>query len=249
MCIIVYKPKSKNISKKILKNCWESNPDSAGFMFASGGILQIHKGFMEFKDFNKDFRECERQFNENYVLHFRIATDGGISKDNSHPFYINDSIGFAHNGILSCMNTPKASTKSDTALFCELVLQKLPANFLELKEYHILLESTADSENSKFTFLTNEGLCYIFAEEEGVWDKGIWYSNDGFKDDYGCVWKPYKGWKYSRGAVNLADGYVECVWCGDYIPENESCNSQYEPCCEACAAELESEFYGYKHLV
>ena len=55
MCILVIKPKGKEMpSKKILRNCWENNPDGAGMMYVKDGHVVIDKGYMEFSDFWKE---------------------------------------------------------------------------------------------------------------------------------------------------------------------------------------------------
>jgi len=239
MCVIVYKPKKAVITKRILKQCWDANPDSTGFMFAVDGDLTIQKGYTVFKTFYKDYRKQENLHNENFVLHFRIATHGKINKVNCHPFVVNKNVGFVHNGILHCVDATK--DKSDTFVFCEQVLRKLPSNFLNRKEYKVLLESVCKAESSKFVFLTNKGIAHIFNESTGVWNGGCWFSNICFKDNYELD----KNWRYepiSNYTHNIADDYVECVWCGDYFPANEVADF-CEPCCKTCQTELEQDKY------
>ena len=44
MCIIIEKPKyAKTPSRKVLKNCWDNNPDGAGYMYNAGGKVYIYK--------------------------------------------------------------------------------------------------------------------------------------------------------------------------------------------------------------
>jgi len=234
MCVIVYKPKKANVTKKILRQCWDENPDSGGFMFANNGGLVIHKGFTSFKPFYKDFRKHEQLYNENFVLHFRIATHGRIDKANCHPFVVNKNIGFAHNGIINCVKATKE--KSDTSIFCEQVLQKLPSNFLNRPEYRILLDAVCKAESSKFVFLTNKGIGHIFNEVAGTWTGGCWFSNTNFaRDSKPMENKWYK--KYSLVHI-MGDDYAECVWCGDYFLKDEHLS-----CCNTCREELEQDKY------
>ena len=57
MCIAILKKNGHEISKQTLKNCFDSNPDGAGFMFADNGSLFIHKGFMNFDTFYKSYKK------------------------------------------------------------------------------------------------------------------------------------------------------------------------------------------------
>ena len=41
MCIAIYKPKDKVLSLTTLKECYTSNPDGAGFMYAENKKLHI----------------------------------------------------------------------------------------------------------------------------------------------------------------------------------------------------------------
>lgn len=235
MCVIIYKPKKATLTKKTLKKCWQSNPDSGGFMFSHNGILRIEKGFTAFRIMYQKFRECERRYNENFVLHFRIATHGKINKDNSHPFFVDNKIGFAHNGILDCV--AKHKDKSDTMIFNENVLQKLPINFLTETPYQIMLESVAKQQRSKFAFLTNRGVCHIFNESAGEWKNGSWFSNMlwDYSADFGFSSYTKKSYKYDYTKYTT-EIQSECVWCGCYIPD---CNME-EPICDKCIAELET---------
>jgi len=235
MCIIAYKPKGSSIRKRTIKNCWQANPDSGGFMFAYDNKLNIIKGFTSFRSFYRNFRLCERRYDVGFVLHFRIATHGKINKENCHPFFVNKDLGFAHNGIFQCV--PENKNKSDTRIFCETVLQKLPKDFLIKKEYHILLESVAKEQNSKIAFLTNKGTCYIFNESAGEWSNGCWYSNDGF-----MRWESVESWGFPASAKSK-NYVVECVWCGDYFPSN--LYQEDEPICERCREELAKERINY----
>ena len=45
MCIAIYKPADKILSQETLNECYDSNPDGAGFMYAQDKKLHIEKGF------------------------------------------------------------------------------------------------------------------------------------------------------------------------------------------------------------
>ena len=94
MCVAIYKPVGvKTPSLETLFQCWEANPDGAGFALPIPDnekyAFHIRKGFMTWEDFVRAFEkfnlaDCESDL----LIHFRIATHGGISPGNTHPFPI-----------------------------------------------------------------------------------------------------------------------------------------------------------------
>ena len=51
MCIAIYKPSDKILSQETLNECYDSNPDGAGFMYAQDKKLHIEKGFFSYDSF------------------------------------------------------------------------------------------------------------------------------------------------------------------------------------------------------
>jgi len=239
MCVIIYKPKKAYITRETLSECWDENPDGGGFMYSKNNVLQVHKGFMSFRKFYKQYRKCENDNDSNFVIHFRIATSGLIDSNNSHPFYVNKSLGFVHNGILNCVDVPEKSNRSDTAIFNETVLKKLPKTFLKQKAYHIMLESIARQQCSKFAFMDNKGTCYIFNECAGVWQDGIWFSNQRHKWD--SVF-PSKKTEKTTTVIIENEKWIECYCCGDFYPVSECVGFGNDLICSVCANECEKDY-------
>lgn len=175
MCIAIFKPQGKIIDKERLKNCWDSNDDGAGFMYAENGVLYVKKGFMRFDDFYEEYVQHE---NNSVVLHFRIATAGGVNPENTHPFQVNDNLAFVHNGVIR--EVPDVKGLSDTAVFNKEILQTLPPDFLESDAMRKLIVSFIGM-TSKLIFLDNLGRGFIFNPQLGEMSDGVWYSNDTYK--------------------------------------------------------------------
>ena len=209
MCIVILKDKDGQVSKKDLKQSFDNNPDGAGYLFAKNNNLTIKKGFFIFNDFWESFSRDMIQFNNPIsIIHFRIKTHGATNKMNCHPFLINDSIGFAHNGIINFVDDHKK--KSDTLMFRNDILNNLPNGFMFNKA---IMELIAESiGTSKLVFLDKENNFRIVNESLGHWDKSslVWYSNNSYCDyhynsygnsymyGYGNVYKDY-------GALNLTN--------------------------------------------
>jgi len=177
MCIAIYKPSNKKINKDILKRCYDSNPDGAGFMYAQDKELKIQKGFFEFDKFYQAYKEHQTK---KCVIHFRIKTHGKIDETNCHPFNINPSLGFVHNGIISGFGN---DTHSDTIQFNENVLQKLVSKWGNLALFQDPIIDLIEGRigYSKLVMLDRHGNHKIFNEEKGHWDNGVWYSNTSYK--------------------------------------------------------------------
>ena len=190
MCIAIVKPKGiKNLTKKQLKVCWENNPDGAGFMYNDGVRVTGIKGFMTFEDFWSAYSVADKEMNlknKDVVIHFRIATHGGISPECTHPFPVTDNIedmrkhvfvskaGFAHNGILSGWGNNKEKI-SDTMDYCAHVIAKI--KYLEIQDE--LIHQLAKMSYSRFALLFPDK--FIIG---GNWVKhdNIYYSNDTYKE-------------------------------------------------------------------
>lgn len=177
MCIAIFKPPGRMIPEEHLEESWRFNDDGGGYMFAEDQVLKMHYGFKSFKSWLRSYRKNVR-VSSPAVLHFRIATHGGISQLNCHPHRINPTLGVAHNGILSNVSIPDEKW-SDTVAFVRTILKKMPENFYKNDQYCSLLEEAIGTGN-KLVFLDNTGYYRIINMKAGVWDNGCWYSNRSY---------------------------------------------------------------------
>lgn len=177
MCIAIYKPEGKIIPYATLKECYDANPDGAGFMYAEDKQLHIQKGFFTLQDFYKEYVKHQ---DKKAVLHFRIKTHGKIDTTNCHPFAVNNALGFVHNGIISGFGD---SDHSDTIGFNHGVLQPLVNKWGNLALFQDPMKDLIESRigYSKLIFLDRHGNHNILNEAKGIWDDGIWYSNNSYK--------------------------------------------------------------------
>ena len=194
MCVIIYVPKGACIGRKKLKQCWEANPHGAGMMYPVDGNLIIKKGLMTFESVMEEYIQIRGKVD--VVLHFRIATHGTISPENTHPFEVLPGLGVAHNGIIE--GIPREENESDTAAFAKL-LKGLPDGWLETPGIMALVDIIANHGN-KLAFMRADGFLHFIGA--GVKEHGCWFSNDH--------WKPRRatmGWLndwWSNGTSNGA---------------------------------------------
>jgi hypothetical protein len=185
MCIAIYKPKNITISKETLAECFKSNQDGAGFMYVENKELKIFKGFFTFDEFYEAYKPHELK---QAVIHFRIKTHGAILTENCHPFNINQSLGFVHNGIISGFGSADAS---DTRDFNAKILQPIVAKYGNMSLFQPALQQLIEARigYSKLIFLDRHGNHHIFNELKGEWSDGVWYSNSSYKP-YVPTYKP-----------------------------------------------------------
>ena len=115
MCVVIAKPSGSKLDLTTLHKCWNSNNQGAGVAWCDRGKIYIEKGFMEWDSF-KGFWESRDWTKIPAIVHFRIATHGGINEENTHPFWVfPNQLAFAHNGMMDF--TKEFTAISDTQVF------------------------------------------------------------------------------------------------------------------------------------
>lgn len=189
MCIAVLKPRGIDmLTKEQMEICWENNPDGAGFAYNDGEKVYAHKGFMKFDDFYKKLMEVAGNIDlkeHDVLLHFRIATHGGINQECTHPFPVTNNIeemkylnftcpvAFAHNGILTGYGSTKDGY-SDTMEYNAKVISQIK----HLKEQDKLIDALAYDNNSRFVLLFKD---YYILGGDWVEKDGVAYSNTTYQ--------------------------------------------------------------------
>ena len=207
MCIAIYLPEFKEISEETLKICNDANPDGFGFAFFNDkNELVLNKEVDEKKILRKIkvFPLVRKNFiHRPFLIHFRIATHGKISQRCCHPFKVDNDLVFCHNGVLPhSYGTTKDSKSSDTMMFNKNILQRI-----EKKDINKMMEGNNQilkdllegyiGDRNKVILLDSMDNVQILNEKVGIWDKGIWFSNDSYKKrkpifnygSYGGYWQ------------------------------------------------------------
>ena len=196
MCIIAVKPASKPMpSDSVLSTMWKRNSDGAGFMYAHNGKVYIRKGFMHFAKYQRALEQIPQ--NVPAVLHFRIATHGGISPGMCHPFPLTDNIkrlkatnqtarvGIAHNGIIPIL--PRKGL-SDTAEYIASQLVPLSKALPQWYRNPHALDMVEKGIQSRMVVLAGTGELVTIGKG-WIDDGGIKYSNTSYMqmqwDDWG----------------------------------------------------------------
>lgn len=191
MCVILYKPKKIDIPKKdILKTCYTYNRDGVGYTFTNKHNVIIKKGYKDFNIFYNELLKDYKKYNlkeHNLIIHFRIGTSGGLTKEKTQPFKITNNIkelnklyiknkksSIVHNGVFS--DFTYNSNNSDTQNYIKDFLHPLLKSDIKNKTA-IINDSIGTSKLAILTKNDNVKLYGDFIEY-----KGVYYSNNSFNN-------------------------------------------------------------------
>ena len=189
MCIAIIMPKgAQRPDRFLLQQCHSRNPDGAGLAYTVAGSDKVYyrKGFMDFNAFWDAYsRECFGNEVGTVVVHFRLASVGGLSPEFTHPFPVSpvfsdlyslrgettDPVLF-HNGTVHHMGIPGGMSDS----------QELARRLAQGKEI-----SPEDLGYSRVVVLHGNGTYNLAGQWVTQGDPahpdspGCLYSNDGYK--------------------------------------------------------------------
>ena len=238
MCIIAVIPAGRPLpAKETFEICWAKNPDGGGFSFSANGGPCIQKGYFEFEKMYADlvFYHAAYGAATDFIIHFRISTSGGVTAENTHPFFIPKSnVALAHNGILA-IKPPKFSGLNDTRYFIDLYLSGLAKNWFADSCIYRMVDSLIGF-NNKFAVLDESGKATLFNRAAWIEDNGIFYSNDGYKkfNAFGFANNFFYS-KFYKPAKRRSSGF--CLICDQPLRKKDI--KAGENICRKC---LENEF-------
>lgn len=214
MCVIAYKPRNVAFpEERILQNCFENNPDGAGFMYPQGGKVHIRKGFETYKAFKAALDRVVKVTGDKipFVMHFRIATQG-FETGMTHPFPLTQSlqamkklrskanIGIAHNGVLFTSDGSK--DYSDTMKFIADYLTNIIRNYSWHKDERTVKLIENLIVGSRFAIMDKNGFVKLLGK---TWtedkDTKCWFSNNSYS------YKKYTYTFWNGGLYDYDDYY------------------------------------------
>lgn len=178
MCIAILN-KTGIISKDAFKNSWENNYDGAGFAYSDGNKIFVHKDNKGYESFYKTYAKHRKKFpQQTFLVHFRISTHGTVTKDNLHPFVINDNVALIHNGMVDLKGHDRMDKRSDTRFLCEEILSHMPDGWHMSTGVHRMIGEFGGG--SKFVMLDIDNNHSFVNENLGHWFEDNWYSNKSY---------------------------------------------------------------------
>lgn len=193
MCIIMFQPASseQDIPFNYFKAAQEKNNDGHGLMYVRNNVLVVKTQMGNIDKFYEKYLAA-RGLNTPIGIHFRIGTSGARNLSNCHPFYLNPTTAFMHNGVIG----RGANGKSDTRIFAENLLRQLPENWMNNSAICQLLADHIDS--NKMVFLNNKKQSVILNESLGHWTDKVWYSNSSYRTYPIVDHRSSKTWEYDN---------------------------------------------------
>ena len=169
MCVIIYKDKKTTLEFETVRFAYDTNPDGVGVAINDGDTWTIKKYMYPSRQQLKTL--CNNLKDKEAILHFRIATSGGINLDNCQPFLFDDDRQVLfHNGVIYSLNGI-SSYKSDTRLLIN-ILEK------EKEDINNILFNISEKSNNKFVLLDDNNDVQFFGEFKNY--KGLLCSNLNF---------------------------------------------------------------------
>lgn len=213
MCVICIKEMGKKFpTKKNIQNCVDSNPDGFAMMWNEDGKVKTYKTLVK-KDFMKFYERFIKEHDHkttSLVIHARIKTHGSLRIENCHCWTaLDDSIGFAHNGILSITNRGDL-TDSET-YFRDIFVPVFSGNSYNWD----VAEKTIDAiiGTSKFAFLEGDGTIRHYGHY--IKHNNNLYSNSSYED------RVYYTSKNSKIGYSYSGKWSSGKWSAEYYAKKD----------------------------
>jgi hypothetical protein len=99
MCVIGVSPLGEKVSRDVFERMWRSNDDGFGMMYRARGGVGVVKGLHD----EEEAWEVYSQLPEGvpHVLHFRLATHGGVRPELTHPFVVSEESPLIERGVVA----------------------------------------------------------------------------------------------------------------------------------------------------
>ena len=184
MCLIIACPPGKTPDLDVIIDATIENPDGSGWcMRVNGGMESVRSAHSVDHVIGSFWQARERWPNTWAVWHSRLATQGHLVDENTHPFQVTGKPWMlVHNGIMPLSDGPRTGGmygRSDSRIFAEDHISEY--EWTELHKDKAELEGWLGS--NKVVILSERrekyGPCLILNADLGVWDQvdGCWYSH------------------------------------------------------------------------
>ena len=184
MCLITFLPAGVQPDPTRLHTGAQYNSDGHGFAIVTGDDLIVEKG-LDGETLVAAFTRARRNHPDGPALfHSRLRTHGPIDVDNCHPFAVGGDrrTMIAHNGILPrAVHPRRGDPRSDTRILAEDHLPRLGS--AHLRRTRLRLERWMGPNNLMVLLTVDRRYrqqAHLFNESRGIWDEGVWYSNDSY---------------------------------------------------------------------
>lgn len=225
MCLIFLKPKTaKNyLTYDRFCNALENNPHSIGIVYKDiDGKVKIERFVNPEKGKEQIYNIIKDK--EEYAIHFRFATHGGVNLANCHPFIVNKDLCLMHNGVMSDfgkIDDKKSDTCNFTECFLRPYIEQEGIGVIKDKDFIADVGKVIGSYN-KILLIDKDFNWAIINESSGVWKEGCWLSNSYSTESSRNYYTSYNySNQYGNGGYNYNSDYKNYYnyyddWYDDY---------------------------------
>ncbi len=181
MCIMLTKPANVELNYDAIEECHWRNNDGCGYTAAlpNGMLVTFRSSEIRFQEFWRKLKEHNKH---PMLIHFRAATSGGVTHENTHPFLLGKGdYAMAHNGVINCT---RQEGESDTRAFIRLAIDPYIGaypNIIERPKWQEYAQNAIGKHNNKLAFIRKDGQFFYINKNLGVEEYGCWWSNRNFK--------------------------------------------------------------------
>jgi len=97
MCVIMVSPVGEKVAREVFQRMWDTNDDGFGMMYRSRCGVAIVKGFLSMEEAWEQYAMLPEGVP--HVLHFRLATHGGVKPELTHPFVVHEESPIVQAGL------------------------------------------------------------------------------------------------------------------------------------------------------
>lgn len=227
MCLLTFFPAGRMPDVHRLHTGSIINEDGHGYAIVAGDRLIVGKN-LDAADLINEFAEVRAEYLDGPAMfHSRFSTHGKTNVENCHPFHVGGDplTVMAHNGVLpNNVHPGKKDNRSDTRIAAEDFIPSLGHLNWRKTRQRVTRWMTPFNKIVVLTVNPNYGAnAYILNEKAGVWDEGIWYSNDGYlPSKYTYTYVGGTGWPVRE---EEDDGGWPYEW-----THCEDCGESYDNC-------------------
>lgn len=183
MCLIIHKPKEVRINLDLLHSASQYNPHGYGVMALTGPqkISIFRYPSTHFEGLRRAYLQVEKY---ECVIHLRLRTLGNITRTNTHPFRVTDSIYMAHNGTLNnihCRLPGRSDSWHIANDYLTPLLQHTP-KILHNEAFQNHLAAKIGPDNRLVFMDAQQRKTIIINQALGVEYQGLWLSNTRWID-------------------------------------------------------------------
>jgi len=208
MCVIAVSPVGEKVSQEVFARMWRANDDGFGMMYRTREGVAIVKGLLDMEEAWEQYAMLPEGVP--HVLHFRLATHGGVKPELTHPFVVHEEspimrVGvserpvLAHNGVWSLhalrekelrLKGPVSDTRVLAAWLGRLAKERPIREVLEKHYYEVL--------SAGRVVVVDPATWRLYLVGHWIREGSLLFSNQSFRENlYAlprgvCDWKDWK---------------------------------------------------------